>query len=217
MSTVKNLTKKYDDFLIDIPLWNIADQGVTALWGPSGAGKTTVFRLLCGIEECQGWSWDFCGVDLAVMRPPERKLGIVFQNYELFPHLSARKNISFAAEARKIPEARAKSKFEKLISMLSLEACLERRVELLSGGEKQRVALARALMGEPRVLLLDEPFSALDEELRTEARLLVKDVIKAEGIPTILITHDLQDLNILADSVTEIKHGRLCTSSRWSF
>jgi ABC-type Fe3+/spermidine/putrescine transport system ATPase subunit len=209
MSIVKSLNKKYSDFEVDIPNWEIPDEGVTALWGPSGAGKTTVFRLLCGLEEAENWSWSFKGEDLAQLTPPQRRLGIVFQSYELFPHLSAKKNILFAAEARRVPQERSQKKMEQLISELSLASCLERRAELLSGGEKQRVALARALMGEPRILLLDEPFSALDEDLRSGARELVKRLIRAEGIPTLLITHDREDLHVLADRSVEIKRGRL--------
>ncbi len=210
MSIIKNLVKRYDDdFLLEIPDWKIADQGVTALWGPSGAGKTTVLRLLCGIEECEGWSWDFKGIDLARLQPPARRLGVVFQSYELFPHLSARKNILFAAEARKIPAAKAKENLDKYISVLSLSHCIDRKAEVLSGGEKQRVALARALMGEPRFLLLDEPFSALDSGLRAEARSYVKQVLSNEDIPALLITHDQEDLRVLADHVVEIKAGRL--------
>jgi sulfate transport system ATP-binding protein/putative spermidine/putrescine transport system ATP-binding protein len=209
MSIVKNLVKSYDNFKIEIPKWEIFDQGVTALWGPSGAGKSTVFRVLTGLEACEGWSWQFKDVDLAKINPADRHLGVVFQNFELFPHLSARKNILFAANARKINPDKAEAKLQELVKSLSLQSCLDRRAEVLSGGEKQRVALARALIAEPRLLLLDEPFSSLDENIKTEARILVKELLAAQKIPAVLITHDRSDLSLLADRVSEIKDGKL--------
>lgn len=208
MSWVRNLKRNYDGFEIDIPEWEIADEGVTALWGPSGAGKTSVFRLLLGLDESDpGFTWKFGSVDLAKLPTPERRLGVVFQAYELFPHLTARENIRFAAECRKIESY--KTHLDSLIETLSLSRCLDRRASVLSGGEKQRVALARALIGLPRVLFLDEPFSALDADLREEARQLVKQTIAREKIPTVLITHDREDLAAFGGRVTEIQNGRL--------
>jgi ABC-type sulfate/molybdate transport systems ATPase subunit len=210
MSVVKNLKKTIGDFKLDIPEWNILDQGVTALWGPSGAGKSTVFRLLIGLENPDSdFSWMFGGVDIATLPVPEKKLGVVFQSLELFPHMTARQNIAFAAEARGIESERAKERISELSSSLGIESILDRPARILSGGERQRVAIARALIGEPRILLLDEPFSALDNELRADARKLVRSVLDQEKIPAILITHDLADLDALAGQVTEIRGGRL--------
>lgn len=209
MSVVRNLHKKYKDFEIHIPEWTLLDEGVTALWGPSGSGKTTVLRVMTGLEDCGAWSWDFKGRDLAQFSPGERHLGVVFQSFELFPHLTAEENMLFAAKARKIPSAKAQHKLEELTKILQLEKCRGRQASLLSGGEKQRVALARALMGEPLFLLLDEPFSALDENLRDEARQLVKAVMAKEKIPALLITHDRKDIDVLATQVTKISNGML--------
>lgn len=214
MSLVRNLKHDYGDFRIDIPQWEILDQGVTALWGPSGAGKTSVFRLLLGLERAEGFSWDFQGLDLAKLPTPERRLGVVFQTLELFPHLSAEENIRFAAEARKIPIAEARAHLDELARTLGLEAVLDRKASVLSGGEKQRVALARALIGRPRVLFLDEPFSALDADLRNEARSLVKRAIENEKIPTVLITHDREDLEAFGGKVSEIRAGRIIREFR---
>jgi sulfate transport system ATP-binding protein/putative spermidine/putrescine transport system ATP-binding protein len=209
---VKNLRADYGDFRIDIPSWEILDSGVTALWGPSGAGKTSVFRLLLGLDRAQpGFSWDFRGVDLAALSTPERRLGVVFQSLELFPHMTARENILFAAQARRLGDVSAH--FDSLVERLSLAGFLERRASVLSGGERQRVALARALIGKPRLLFLDEPFSALDADLRAGARALVKSTIEAEGLPTVLITHDRTDLDVLATKVTEIHNGRIQQST----
>ncbi|MEQ1875967.1 MAG: ATP-binding cassette domain-containing protein [Bdellovibrionia bacterium] len=212
MGSVRNLIRDYGDFKVEIPSWEISDQGITALWGPSGSGKTSIFRLLIGLELCPGLSWQFKGEDLAKLPVPERKLGVVFQTYELFPHLTAENNIRFAAEARGIKD------FEKnlgeLIDLLQLQSCRARPAHLLSGGEKQRVALARALIGQPRFLFLDEPFSAIDEDLREEARLLVKRVIESRGIPTLLITHDKRDVSFLAHNMVEIRDGRIVRTSK---
>lgn len=213
MSLVENLHREYKDnggsFTLDISKWEVLDQGVTVLWGPSGSGKTSVFRILLGLEPCPGMSWNFKGMDLAQLKTPQRKLGVVFQSLDLFPHMTAKENILFAARAREVPAKKAEDRVRDLTQTLRMEDFLQRKAGLLSGGEKQRVALARAIIGEPRLLLLDEPFSALDEELREESRRLLKTVIEMERIPTLLVTHDPRDLEVLADKVTKINKGRL--------
>lgn len=209
MSLVKNLRRDYPGFKIDIPKWEIADQGITALWGPSGSGKTTVFRLLIGLEPCPGLEWKFGDVDLAKLSAPERRLGVVFQSLELFPHMTAGENILFAARARHIPVEESRARLKELSEDLRLTGCLTRKAALLSGGEAQRVALARAVIAKPRFLFLDEPFSSLDSELKVEARALVRRVIDKLAIPTLLITHDEEDLRALAQHVVKIRDGRL--------
>jgi len=220
MSWVRNLKRSFGDFVIDISTWEILDQGVTALWGASGSGKTTIFRVLLGLESAEpGFSWVLNdGVDLARLTTPDRRLGVVFQTLELFGHLSAEGNIRFAAEARQRPREETELHLNKLVRTLGLESCLKRRASLLSGGEKQRVALARALIGQPRILLLDEPFSALDTHLRGEARNLVAEVLDQEKIPAILVTHDREDLRAFEGrdfsvKMTEIASGRIIRDS----
>lgn len=209
MSLVENLTYKKGDFFLQIPRWEIQDHGITVLSGASGSGKSTLFKILLGLIPCPGMSWTFQGIDLAKLSVRERRLGVVFQNYDLFPHLSARGNLLFAAEARKVEAKETKILLDRLSTTLKMEKFLDRKVSLCSGGEKQRVALARAFIGKPRWLLLDEPFSALDEELREEARQLVKTSIEAFSIPTILVTHDLRDAQSLGDQQFKIKDGHL--------
>ncbi len=209
MSLVENLVRDYGDFKIDIPRWEIADQGVTALWGPSGSGKTSVFRLLIGLEPSPGLRWEFKGEDLARLSPPDRRLGVVFQNLELFPHMTAEENILFAARARKIDALEAARDLKSLAEDLRMTSYLNRKASVLSGGEAQRVALARAVIGRPRFLFLDEPFSSLDSELRAEARAMTKNLVKRLDIPTLLVTHDLEDLNQLADHKVKIREGKL--------
>ncbi len=209
MSRVENLLIEYPDFKIDIPSWEILDQGVTALWGPSGAGKTTLFRALLGLEPVKSLSWIVDGSDIAQLSTPARKLGVVFQTLDLFPHMSARENIRFAAEARGLSLVETKSREEELIATLRMSSFIDRSASVISGGEKQRVALARAMIARPRVLFLDEPFSSLDADLKSEARSLVKSAIAAWKIPTVLVTHDKDDLAALATKISEIKNGKI--------
>lgn len=209
MSYVENLHRDYGDFKLNIDSWEILDQGVTVLWGPSGSGKTSIFRVLLGLEACPGLSWKFHGIDLAKLKTPERRLGVVFQTLDLFPHMTAEENILFAARARKVDKTKVARRMKELTELMQMGNFLSRSAGVLSGGEKQRVAIARAIVGEPRLLLLDEPFSALDQELREESRKVVKAVIEAEKIPTLLVTHDNRDVEILANKVTKISNGFL--------
>jgi sulfate transport system ATP-binding protein/putative spermidine/putrescine transport system ATP-binding protein len=209
MSLVEGLVQDFAEFQVSIPRWEILDEGVTALSGPSGSGKTTMLRILIGLIECPTLQWIYQGVDLAKLPIAERRLGVVFQSLELFPHLTARENILFAARARKIKVEEASKDYTRLVADLKLEPCQDRNITQLSGGERQRVALARALIGQPKILLLDEPFSSLDVQLRDEARELVRRIIKKRGIPTLLITHDNKDLEVLADRVDRIEQGKL--------
>jgi ABC-type Fe3+/spermidine/putrescine transport system ATPase subunit len=210
VSLVENLFKNYGDFKVDIPSWEILDEGVTVLWGASGSGKTSVFRLLIGLEAAgPNFKWNFKEHDLAKMKVPQRRLGVVFQTLDLFPHMTAEENILFAARAREIPLEQAYENLKELSDVLQMKNFLSRQVSVLSGGEKQRVAIARALSGDPRILLLDEPFSALDQDLRHESRTLIKKVIERKKIPTLLVTHDPLDVEFLANKVSTIKHGQL--------
>jgi sulfate transport system ATP-binding protein/putative spermidine/putrescine transport system ATP-binding protein len=210
VTLVENLFKSYGDFKIDISSWEILDEGVTVLWGASGSGKTSVFRLLMGLEAANpSFKWTFKDHDLAKLKTPQRRLGVVFQTLDLFPHMSAEQNILFAAKARGIPLEQAYENLKELTDVLQMKTFESRPVSVLSGGEKQRVAIARALSGEPRILLLDEPFSALDQDLRQESRALIKRVIEKKKIPTLLVTHDPLDVEVLANKVSTLKNGQL--------
>ena len=154
-------------------------------------------------------SWVLNGVDIAKLPIEQKKLGVVFQSYDLFLHLTALQNIDFAARARKVSPERQKQQMQNIVNCLKIEPILHRKAQVLSGGEKQRVALARALIGEPRFLFLDEPFSALDAELRSEARQLVLNTIRKFEVPTLLVSHDEADIQVLADHVVEIRNGKI--------
>lgn len=209
MSLVKKLRIQYNDFLIDIKDWEILDKGVTVLWGPSGSGKTSVFRGLLGLEPKVECSWMFQDQDFGKLSIQKRRIGVVFQNYELFSHMTGLQNIRFAAEARGIKKDQYEERLKRLSSKLRIEQVLDKNVRLLSGGERQRVALIQALIGKPNILFLDEPFSALDEELKQESRELVKNILNEEKIPVLLITHDRRDVDFLAKKVTVIQAGHI--------
>jgi sulfate transport system ATP-binding protein/putative spermidine/putrescine transport system ATP-binding protein len=211
MSTIKGIKIKKGEFELALPDLEILDQGVTAITGPSGSGKSTLFRILMGLDECPGFSWVLDGADLGKLTVAERRLGVVFQNLELFPHMTAKQNILIAGTARGIPAQESHNHLLKLSEALGLIRTLDVLVTNLSGGERQRVALARALMGSPRAILLDEPFSSLDEGHKDEARSLVKRVLQDWRIPTLLISHDERDTSFLAQKIYRLKSGRLDT------
>jgi ABC-type sulfate/molybdate transport systems ATPase subunit len=209
LSVVENLFYDYGDFKVDVPYWEIPDQGIIALRGKSGSGKTSIVRLLTGLDPCAKMRWNFAGKDLCKLPIRERRIGVVFQTLDLYPHMSVEENIYFAAESRGLNKKEVQPYFEQLIAALQIEQIVKRNASVISGGEKQRTALARALIGKPRFLILDEPFSALDQDLRVESRALVRSVIVAQKTPTLLITHDEQDVLSLADKVVYIENGRL--------
>lgn len=209
MSLIRNLKYISEDFKLEIPDWEIPDQGITALTGPSGSGKTTIMRILLGLQPAKGLSWQFGTEDLARLKTEDRRIGAVFQNYLLFPHMTGRENIEFAAAARGIDMDTVEKKIGQWAGVLKLGGFLDRRASVLSGGEQQRISLARAMIGNPRFLILDEPFSALDADLRMESRKWIKDLIKLEGIPTLLISHDRQDVELLASQEFNLLDGGL--------
>jgi ABC-type Fe3+/spermidine/putrescine transport system ATPase subunit len=209
MSLIKKISKKYDDFEIHVDELHLADEGVTVLWGDSGAGKTTLIRLLLGLEPVQGFEWWFDKTNVAALPASQRGIGVVFQNLALFSHLSARENIEFVF-AKMTEESR--QEIQKISRFLEMQDFLEQKVKNLSGGQKQRVALARALVKAPRLLILDEPFTALDYQLKKQARLLIKKICEEQKIPVLLVTHDPTDIESLAQRVVTVEKGRIKTS-----
>lgn len=209
MSLVQNLKMKYQEFLIDIPTLELPDQGIHGLTGPSGSGKSSVIRLLLGLDQPESLVWTVDGIDLASIPVGDRQLGVVFQNYLLFPHLTGLENIRFAARARGVSDQEFNKKIKAWDSILGIGEFLSRPARLLSGGEQQRVALARAMIGKPRFLFLDEPFSALDADLKESSRNLVMALVKEEKVPALLVSHDPQDLQHLCVKVHKIHQGRL--------
>jgi sulfate transport system ATP-binding protein/putative spermidine/putrescine transport system ATP-binding protein len=213
MSWIKNVKHELGSFAIDIPAWEILERGMTVLWGPSGSGKTSILRLLLGLEG-QGYDWSLGGVNVGHLAVREKRIGVVFQSYDLFPHMTAKENVEFAITARGAESKAVADRIAYFKEKLSLSSFWDRRASKLSGGEQQRIALVRALIAKPRALFLDEPFSALDESLRHESRKILKMIVELEQIPTILITHDRQDVLDLAEKVSVLDHGKIVRDLR---
>lgn len=205
MSIVENLELKNEGFLLRVKKWEILDEGIHVLSGPSGSGKTTLLRSLMGFEKTNRYHWNFLGENLADLPIEKRRLGVVFQTWDLFPHMTAFQNVEFAARARGLDQATLTERWKWIRETLKMDSFLNTRGEVLSGGEKQRTALARAIIAKPRMLLLDEPFSALDENLRDSARELLKMIIQLDKVPALLVTHDSKDIERLANRVSRIE------------
>ena len=207
MSMVEKLFCDFGEFTLDIQHWEIPDQGITVLWGASGAGKSTVLNSLMGLERKAQLRWLWGGEDLGAWPVAKRGLGVVFQDLGLFPHLTAQQNILFPVDKKRHLEW--EKDFQWLSQTLELAPHLKAPIHRLSGGEKQRVALARALIYRPRMLLLDEPFSSLDADLRHQARQMVAQVAERLQIPVLLVTHDREDVKTLAHRVCQMEKGRI--------
>lgn len=180
-----------------------------SLLGKSGCGKTTLLKCIAGLLEQESGDIRIQGASVTDRQPEKRGTVIVFQDLRLFPHMTAEKNIAFPMELRKVPKKEQKKRVEELLRAVQLPGFEKRRTKEMSGGQMQRVALARALAAEPRVLLLDEPFSGLDEGLRTEMARLVKRLHEAWNITTILVTHDKAEALRMSDRIALMEDGKI--------
>ncbi|HLF12034.1 MAG TPA: ABC transporter ATP-binding protein [Gammaproteobacteria bacterium] len=188
---------------------NIADGELFVLLGPSGSGKSTLLRAIAGLTTIDHGRIVLHGRDVSNLGAKEREVGFVFQNYALFRHMTVADNIEFALRARRVRAADRRRRRSELLKLVSLEGFDDRLPTELSGGQQQRVAVARALAHEPRVLLLDEPFGALDAKIRDELRRAIRDIQRAVGITTILVTHDQEEAFSMADRIGVMDRGRL--------
>jgi sulfate transport system ATP-binding protein len=207
---VVGIGKQFGDFtaLRDVSL-QIDEGSLTALLGPSGSGKSTLLRIIAGLEEPDGGSVHIDGRDVTAVRPQERGIGFVFQHYAAFAHMSVWENVAFGLRIRKLPKESVKSRVEELLALVGLTAWGQRRPSQLSGGQRQRMALARALAVEPRVLLLDEPFGALDANVRSELRQWLRRLHDEQGVTTVLVTHDQEEAMEVADTIAVMHEGRI--------
>ena len=187
----------------------VARGELLGLLGPSGCGKTTTLRMIAGLAEATGGHIRVAGRDVTALPPHLRDMGIVFQNYALFPHMDVSGNVAFGLEMRKRPKAEIKEKVERALAMVHLTGLGHRRPRELSGGQQQRVALARALVIEPSILLLDEPLSNLDAKLRDEMRTEIRDIQQRLGITTIFVTHDQVEALAMCDRIAVMRAGHL--------
>jgi ABC-type Fe3+/spermidine/putrescine transport system ATPase subunit len=205
---VRDLTKQFPGHLaVDRVSFQVDPGTLFALLGPSGCGKTTTLRMIAGLETPSAGSILLAGEDIAARPPYERNVSTVFQNYALFPHMTARDNIAFGLRRRRARDIH--SRVAAIAEMLALGALLDRLPAQLSGGEKQRVALARSLVLEPSLLLLDEPLAALDPNLRAEVRSELKSLQRRVGIAFIMVTHDKEEALAMADTIALMNRGRI--------
>lgn len=179
------------------------------LLGPSGCGKTTLLRIVAGLEVADAGRVCLDGQPLDDLPARRRPVNTVFQNYALFPHLTVADNVAFGLRARGLPRAEVRQRVAEALAMLRIAELVARRPEQLSGGQKQRVALARALVNEPRVLLMDEPLSALDAQLRAEVQLELKSLQRRLGTTFLLVTHDQEEAMVVSDRVLVMQRGRI--------
>src|SRR5918996_2340596 len=180
-----------------------------ALLGPSGCGKTTLLRLLAGLERASAGRILIDGEDMAGVPPNRRPVNMVFQSYAVFPHMSVAENVAYGLRVTGVPRAEAIPRVEQALAMVRLDGLEERRPDQLSGGQRQRVALARALIKRPKVLLLDEPLSALDRKLREEMQLELVRLQHDVGITFVIVTHDQDEALSMADRIAVIDQGRI--------
>jgi sulfate/thiosulfate transport system ATP-binding protein len=210
--TVRSLTKRFTaagtPAVADVS-FTAAPGGITTLLGPSGSGKSTVLRIVAGLEQPDAGQVLFGEQDVTNLPTQKRGLGFVFQSYALFKHMTVRKNIAFGLGVRKVPAPEAKRTVDELLSLVQLDGLGERYPAELSGGQRQRVAFARALAIRPKLLLLDEPFGALDAQVRVELRDWLRRLHSQREVTTLLVTHDQAEAMEVSDRVVVMHEGRV--------
>lgn len=207
---LEQLSKSYgNQWVVDNVSLEIADRELFVLLGSSGSGKSTILRMIAGLTIPTVGKVFLHGREVTNLAPQQRGTGFVFQNYSIFRHMSVGDNIEFGLRIRKVPRAERKRKREELLDLVGLAGLGRRYAQQLSGGQQQRVALARALAYEPAVLLLDEPFGALDVKIRSQLRRSLKEIQQRLGVTTILVTHDQEEAFELADRIGVMERGRL--------
>jgi sulfate transport system ATP-binding protein len=207
---MEKVSKTFGSFvaLNDVSL-EVPDGDLLALLGPSGSGKTTLLRIIGGLEVADRGSVELHGQDITEKSARERNVGFVFQHYALFRHMTVADNIGYGLRVRRVPAARIRERVAELLDLIKLGGLENRYPGQLSGGQRQRVALARALAAEPSVLLLDEPFGALDAKVRKELRQWVRRLHDEIHVTSIFVTHDQEEAMELADRVVVMNHGRI--------
>ena len=207
---VENVSKHFGSFhAVDEVSLEIKSGSLVALLGPSGSGKSTLLRLISGLEVPDSGTISIVGKDTTNQSVQERNIGFVFQHYALFKHMTVRQNIAFGLEIRKASKASSKARVEELLQLVQLSGLGDRYPSQLSGGQRQRVALARALAVEPKVLLLDEPFGALDAKVRKDLRAWLRRLHDEVHVTTVFVTHDQEEAMEVADEIVVMNKGRV--------
>jgi iron(III) transport system ATP-binding protein len=206
--TINNAVKKYgkNTIIPDLSL-EIKDKEFFTLLGPSGCGKTTLLRMIAGFNTIEGGSFFFDEKCINGMEVSKRNIGMVFQNYAIFPHYTVQQNVEFGLKNRKLPKAEIEKATDEFLKLMQIHEYKTRMPESLSGGQQQRVALARALVIKPDVLLMDEPLSNLDAKLRLEMRQVIRNLQKDVGITTVYVTHDQDEAMAISDRIAVMKDG----------
>jgi putative spermidine/putrescine transport system ATP-binding protein len=212
--SILSLVKRYGDHAaVDDITLKVKQGEFVSLLGPSGCGKTTTLKCLAGFEEADDGRILFDGRDVAHLPPERRDIGMVFQNYALFPHMSVEQNLAFGLEMRKVSRSEIKRRVGAALELVQLFGLGKRYPRELSGGQQQRVALARALVIEPKILLLDEPLANLDAKLRDEMRTFIRELQQRVGITTIYVTHDQAEAMTMSDTVVVMFAGRIAQAA----
>ena len=206
----RNVSKRFGDFvaLDDVSL-DVESGSLTALLGPSGSGKSTLLRIIAGLDAADRGEILLSGRDATALSPQKRNVGFVFQHYAAFKHMTVRDNVAFGLKVRKRPKAEIRERVDELLSLVQLQGLGHRYPAQLSGGQRQRMGLARALAPEPQVLLLDEPFGALDARVRAELREWLRQLHDVVHVTTVFVTHDQAEAMEISDQIAVLNHGRL--------
>lgn len=206
--TINNAKKVFDETVV-IPDLNVSipEGSLFTLLGPSGCGKTTLLRMIAGFNTIEGGDFYFNEKRINDQDPSRRNIGMVFQNYAIFPHLSVRENVEFGLKQRKLSKKVVRETAERYLKLIQMEDYMDRKPDQLSGGQQQRVALARALAINPDVLLMDEPLSNLDAKLRVDMRQAIREIQREVGITTVYVTHDQEEAMAISDQIAVMKSG----------
>ncbi|MES1171628.1 MAG: sulfate/molybdate ABC transporter ATP-binding protein [Bacteroidota bacterium] len=208
--SIKNVSKHYGNFAaLDKVSLEVPEGKLLALLGPSGSGKTTLLRVIAGLEVADSGSVLHEGEDITEQSARDRKVGFVFQHYALFRHMTVADNIGYGLRVRKAPKEKIRKRVDELLKLIRLDSLGGRYPGQLSGGQRQRVALARALASEPNVLLLDEPFGALDAKVRAELRQWLRRLHEEIRVTSVFVTHDQEEAFEVADQVVVMNHGKI--------
>ncbi len=206
----RNLNKRFGDFVaLDDVTVSLPTGQLTALLGPSGGGKSTLLRIIAGLDSVDSGTVSIEGAEATHLPPQKRNVGFVFQHYAVFKHMSVAKNVAFGLEIRKRPKDEIAHRVDELLRLVHLSQFSHRMPSQLSGGQRQRMALARALAVEPSVLLLDEPFGALDAKVRKELREWLRRLHDEVAVTTVFVTHDQEEALEVADEIVVINEGRV--------
>lgn len=207
---VSNVTKRFGAAtVLDTLSLSVGRAEFVSLLGPSGCGKTTLLRLIAGLLAPDQGAIEVGGRDLTRVAAHKRNIGVVFQNYALFPHLTVAENIAYGLRAKGVPKAEQAKKVNDALGLVRMEAFADRAVTALSGGQQQRIAVARAVVVEPSLLLLDEPFSALDRKLRETMQIELRHILRNLGITSIFVTHDQDEALVMSDRIAVMNEGRI--------